>query len=449
VSIEDRVRAATRARTDLVRGVRPLEFPAEATAPVRRDRSRRWLNWGAPIAAAALVTALALTLALLRQAGGPPPGQVTPAASQTALTSIPRYYVTLAYTGSTSAQMEAVVGDDQTGKKLAVIRPSASQNFYGVTAAADDRTFVLMSYAPVQQVTTWYLLRLTPGAAHPTQLTELPIKSLAAHVNGLALSPDGRELAVMWLSATTATNGVTHLSIYSMSSGAPLGTWTTHAPNDNVIGGNANSEDLTWLDDDRRVDFRWADRVPATVTVKRPNGTIARVHTTIDKITIRALDVTAAGHDLLADSQLVMPMPASTAPASTLSEQPCTTSQVASSETLICGSSGFSDKSGEEVCSEVPPLFASYSTATGKQLKVLYRYQGECLNGLAEVLWTDPTGSHVVAFIGLALKGKVASTPAGNLFGVVADGHFTPLPALVTGTGWASDAANGEGGMAF
>ena len=449
MSIEDRVRAATRARTDLVGSVRPLEFPAEAPAPVRPDRSRRWLSWGAPIAAAALVTAVALTLALLRQAGGPPPGQVTPAASQTALTSIPRYYVTLAYTGSTSAQMEAVAADDQTGKELAVIRPSATQNFYGVTAAADDRTFVVMNYTGATQQTTWYRLRLTPGAARPFQLTKLPIKPVVAHINGLALSPDGRELAVMWLTATNATNGVTHLSIYSTSSGAPLGTWITHAPNDNVIGGNANSEDLTWLDNDRQVDFRWADQVPATVTVKRTNGTTARVHTTIDKITIRALDATAAGHDLLADSQLVMPMPAWTAATSTLSEQPCATSHVASSDTLICGSSGFSDKSGEEVCSEVPPVFASYSTATGKQLKVLYRYQGECLNGRGDVLWTDPTGSHVVAFIGLALKGKVASTPAGNLFGVVADGHFTPLPALVTGTGWASDAANGEGGMAF
>ena len=82
MSIEDRVRAATRARSDLVRSVRPLEFPAQAPAPARRDRSRRWLNWGAPIAAAALVTALALTLALLRQADGPQPGHVTPAASR-------------------------------------------------------------------------------------------------------------------------------------------------------------------------------------------------------------------------------------------------------------------------------------------------------------------------------------------------------------------------------
>ena len=174
MSIEDRVRAATRARTDLVRGVRPLEFPAEAPAQARRDRSRRWLSWGAPIAAAALVTALALTLALLRQADGPQPGQVTPAASQTALTSIPRYYVALADAFSANSQLKAVVGDDQTGRTVAVLNPSASQNFYGVTAAADDRTFVVMNYAAATQQTTWYLLRIAPGTAHPTQLSKAP-----------------------------------------------------------------------------------------------------------------------------------------------------------------------------------------------------------------------------------------------------------------------------------
>jgi hypothetical protein len=142
--------------------------------------------------------------------------------------------------------MAAVVGDDRTGRKVAACVPSADQNFYGVTAAADDRTLVVMNYEANQQETTWYLLRLTPGAAHPTRLTKLPMPPLAAHVNGLALSPDGRELAVMWRSATTETNEVTHLLVYSMASGAVLHAWTTKAVNDNSLGGNANSEGLSW-----------------------------------------------------------------------------------------------------------------------------------------------------------------------------------------------------------
>ncbi len=103
MSIEDRVRAATRARTALVRDIRPLEFPDELPARARRTRrARRWLNWGAPIAAAALVTALALILVMLRQADGPQPGPAAPAPGASAASaagSIPRYYVALAYTG--------------------------------------------------------------------------------------------------------------------------------------------------------------------------------------------------------------------------------------------------------------------------------------------------------------------------------------------------------------
>jgi hypothetical protein len=142
-----------------------------------------------------------------------------------------------------------------------------------VTAAADDRTFVLANYSAAEKETTWYLLRITPGAAHPAQLTKLPIKPLAAQVNGLALSPDGRELAVMWRTATTPTNAVTQLAVYSLSSGAALHTWNTPVPNNNMLGVGANGVDLTWVNGDRNVDFLWS---------------------VSDKPTIRALDVTAA-----------------------------------------------------------------------------------------------------------------------------------------------------------
>lgn len=434
MSIEDRVRAATRARTALVRDIRPLEFPEDLPEPARRTSgTRRWLNWGVPVAAAALVTALALALALLRQAGGPQPAPAVPAASQTAAASIPRYYVALAYTGSTSAQMEAVVGDDQTGRRVAVIPPFAGQNFYGVTAAADDRTFVLVNSPVGQHVTTWYLLRLTPGAARPVQLTKLPIKPLAAVVDGLALSPDGRELAVMWRTGTTAASAVTRLSVYSLSSGAVLGTWRTHPPQDDLVFGGANAEDLSWVNGGRSIDFKW------TVKVRGAPQSY--------KFTVRTLDVTAAGHDLLADSRLVMQAPARVKTTSTTSTAPCATWLAASRGTVICGANGGSDISGAEGCAHAPPSFVSYSAATGKPLKVLYRYRGQCLNGQSLVLWTDPAGRHVIAFLLLALKGKPAS--AGDLFGVITAGHFTSLPPLVTGTGSATGAADGRGGIAF
>ena len=428
MSIEDRVRAATRARTTLVRDIRPLEFP-ELPARARRTRARRWLTWGAPIGAAALVTALALVLVMLRQADGPQPSPATPASGASAAASIPRYYVALAQTDSTGSQLKAVVGDDRTGRTVAVLNPSLSQNFYGVTGAADDRTFVVMNYTGTTKQTTWYLLRLTPGAARPTQLTKLPIKPLVAHVAGLALSPDGRELAVMWRTATTQTNAVTYLAVYSMSSGAVLHTWITKGDNINAIGGGANGEALAWVGGDRSLDFGWVVFSGGA----HPSSTN----------TVRRIDVTAPGSDLLADSRIAMRLPRTVMPTKTTFSRPCSREVTASDGTVVCGTSSFSDVSFQEVCSTVPPAFVTYSGTTGKRLKVLYTYHGQCLEAQATPVWTDPAGSHVIAFLLLSEKG--VKTSATDKFGLIADGHFTPLPKLVVGDGDAID----QGGLAF
>jgi hypothetical protein len=425
MSVEDRLRATNQAVTGAMHPVRPLDLSSELS-PGRG--TRRWRNWGVPVAVVAVVAALALVLVMLNQGVAANSGPA-PAVSNAPATALPRYYVQLAYTTSQSNPMEAVVGDDHTGRKLAVIAPGADQNFYGVTAAADDRTFVVMNYEATQQETTWYLLRLTPGAAHPAQLTKLAMQPLAAHVNGLALSPDGRELAVMWRSATTETNEVTHLLVYSMATGAVRHSWTTKAVNLNSLGGNANSEGLSWVDGDRSLDFRWV----ATATKKMEPG----------KITVRAINVTGAGHDLLADSRLVVQLPPFVTVTRTTYSSPCDNSLTAGNGTVVCGRTGGSDVSGEEACHVVPPEFVSYAGTTGKQLKVLYQYPGQCLNGQSEVLWTDSTGRQLIVFLLLAELGVKAS--ASNLLGVVTGGHFTPLPALAIPSG----AAENVGGIAF
>jgi len=433
MSAEDRLRAAARARTDLITGVRPLELPHEIPARVRHSRpASRWLSWGAPVAAAAVVTAVALALVLLRQAGGPQSRPSAPASGSTAAASIPRYYVELADVGSTSDQMKAIVGDDHNGRLIADLHPTASQNFYGVTAAADDRTFVVMSYDNLNPQTTWYLLRIAPYTAHPATLTKLPIKPVFAHVSGLALSPDGRELAIMYRTATTATNAKTFLTVYSMSSGAALNTWRMNGPQNDIIGQDGNGVGLTWVDGDRTVDFLWS--VPARETA--PGKFIP------GKKTLRALDVTAVGHDLMADSRQVMEFPAwvTNKQARTWTE-PCANVLPARDGTVVCGSAGGSNVSG--VAAKVPQSYAGYSAATGKPLHVIYRSDGPVLSANYQVLWTDPAGSHAIAHLLIALKG--VKVPGGNKFGVVGGGRFTPLPPLIDPGG----AVDNPGGIAF
>jgi len=417
VTIEERLRATNQAVADAMRPVRPLELPGEQPARVPAGRrSRRWLSWGAPLAAAALVAAVAVSLALVRQAEGPPPVTPTPATSGSAtpLASIPRYYVALAGVGrSRPGVLKAVVGDEQTGRTVAVLNPSAGQNFYGVTGAADDRTFVVTSYAGTE--TTWYLLRLTPGAANPAQLTRLPIKPVAARVAGLALSPDGRELAVMWRTGTTQANAVTYLAVYSMTSGAALRTWITRGDNMNAIGGAANEQGLSWVNGDEGIDFRWS-------VLKDGTG----IYTTL----IRRIDVTAPGGDLLADSRVAVRLPNTVAVTKTTRSWPCYTSLTAGNGTVVCGTLS-TGNSFQEVCSTVPPSFVTYSGTTGKRLKVLYQYHGQCLYAVSVVVWTDPTASRVIAFLALSEKG--INMAATDQFGVITDGRFTPLPKQVVG----------------
>ena len=436
MSVEERLRGATRARADLVRDIRPLELPDELPArggrfrlPRGGHRSRRWLSWGAPLAAAAVVALVATLLVVLRQA--PETGPVSPASPSTSpfAAAIPRYYVALAGAGGAPARMKAVVGDDQTGRTVAQLIPSASQNFYGVTGAADDRTFVVTNYTAATEQTTWYLLRLNPGAAQPTQLTELPIKPVAAHVAGLALSPDGRELAVMWRSATTQVNAVTYLAVYSMATGAALHTWITRGDNYNAIAGGANGEGLSWVGGERSIDFRW------TVANSGANGGFTN--------TVRRIDVAAAGADLLASSRVAVKLPPTTTPVKSAFSEPCDTSITAANGTVVCGTTTYSAVSYKEVCSTLPPSFVTYSGTTGKQTGVLYRYHGQCLAAGVMPVWADPTASHVIAFLLRSVKGvKVSAT---DDFGLVTAGHFTLLPKLVVGLGDAADA----GGLAF
>jgi hypothetical protein len=286
---------------------------------------------------------------------------------------------------------------------------------------------VLASYA--SQESTWYLLRIAPGTAHPTQLTKLPIPPVAARVAGLALSPDGRELAVMWRSSPRANSAVS-LAVYSMSSGAVLHTWITRGDDINAAADGANEEALAWVDGDRSLDFRWSVYVGGF-----GNGTDM----------IRTIDVTAPGSDLLADSRVAVQAPfyVTADKTKTRNSRPCPSEVTASDGTVVCGTISSATISFEEVCSTVPPSFVTYSGTTGKQLKVLYRWHGQCLFAAAVPLWTDSGGRHVIASLGLSEKG--IKTSLTGKFGLVADGQFTSLPKLAPDGG----ANLGPGGLAF
>ena len=193
-SVEDRMHAAMSAAADLaareIPAAPPLRLPPETARGARRARPpRRWIRWTVPLAAAAAVIALAVSLALIKDIQN---GSMVPPnpATTTGPGGIPRYYVALkqlaTYTDVVVPPAGIVVGDSLTGGTLATFAPPARTTFASVTAAADDRTFVVFavtsstgSFASKARTTLtgrWYQVRLAPGAARPARLTRLPVK---------------------------------------------------------------------------------------------------------------------------------------------------------------------------------------------------------------------------------------------------------------------------------
>jgi hypothetical protein len=413
--------------------------PSPALPGRRFGRWRGWGSWLIPLAAAVAVIAVAATLVSVRDASGPRPASpapsgprpTAPAPAPLPAGSVPRYYVAV-QPGVDAGGGEAnvgevntvVVGDDRTGKPLATLKPPRGDTFDGVTGAADDRTFVLdvrsvPSPMGAQDVSyAWYLLRITPGAADPVRLTRLPITGRLedAVIHGLALSPDGSTLAVMFMPnmAGAGTPGPITLRTWAVPTGKPLRVWTGSRPDGLVCFTCNNTVDLTWLDNGRTLAFRYPEEV-------LPQA-------------IRTLDLSRPGSDLDTDSQAGFPISAA-------DDSDCVDGLLSpDGRTVLCGTTG--GPNARYGCAAYGAQFNAYSSATRKLERVLYRYRGSCAYASSSFVWA---GSETVA-IGLlqlytsdapgsetitnGTSSTTRSVPQWNdelIFGVVSAGKFTRL----------------------
>ena len=349
MTVEDRLREAGRTVSEQVRDLprstcllsRPRAAPGRAPC-CRWPGTGRWLI---PMAAAAAVVAVAVTLVAVKN---PPrathnsqcgPGRVTfdrgsrVELGRVAVTSLvdpealPGYFVAISgleIMGPMSAGQSGpakapkpdsvIVGETLTGQRLATISPPAGSTFAGVTGAADDRTFVLDSvqlaagtpFLSATQPRTWYLLRIRPGASPVQTLTPLhfPVPD-GADVIGVALSPDGSKLAVLYQVAAGNDAGFPYsgpftLAIYSVATGAVLRSWTGTDPYHGSYGYGSDGlpdpdGNLTWTSDGQRLAFAYRSS-------KRPNSSLY----------LREVDLAGQGGDLFADSAVVATIAVST-----------------------------------------------------------------------------------------------------------------------------------------
>src|SRR5260370_94917 len=160
-TIEERIRAATRAAADTVPpdSVPPLELPEGGPARFRRGHARRAGTaggaWRAPAAGATAMIVTAVSVAAVSRtprttaaAPGPTaagPGSLTagpPASSYVASGQVPPYYVAITSHGNPNLNPSyAVVQETVSGKTLATITPSVpGGTIRARTPAAHDRT---------------------------------------------------------------------------------------------------------------------------------------------------------------------------------------------------------------------------------------------------------------------------------------------------------------------
>ncbi len=459
-TLEERVRAATRAAADTVTpdSVPPLVLPAGDPARSRggsRSSASVWSRRLAPLGAALAVVAVAIAMVTLGQTvrhsaapPGPalsPPGPVKagPAiASYAAAGEVPPYYVSIESHGNPNFNPSyAVVRATATGAALSTILAPGAGTIVAATAAADDRTFILdeQPWVPPQsranqffEPRTFVLFRLD-ASGQPGALTRLPESVPGGELmTGFAISPDAGQLAIaVEPDNVKADPNLLQIRVYSLGTGAAR-TWSA----DGTIGFAADdARSLSWTDDEGTLAFDWTGNGPG-------------VH-----VGVRLLDLRSGGGDLLADSRQAVslvdqapdatptpsaspaqatPTPsASITPVPSLSAEAQPTCQLDSIITpdgtsIICGAIAAIDSfvvptpnGGVALQRGAETEFFEFSAATGSVTRILGRFMFRHVGALAvDVLWSNASGSVLIGVIPDAGAGRV---------GVISGDEFTPL----------------------
>jgi hypothetical protein len=391
----------------------------------QRRAARRWRTWGAPLAAAAIVIALAVVLVVVRNV--PNGGRVTPvvpancalpgvtrvthAIAAPSVDGVPPYYVeVVACAGKSTSRSVLLVGDTFTGKVLATVAPPAGTSFQSVSAAADDRTFAVFATpagAGPKVAGWWYLLRLAPGTSSPARLTRIPVKPLA-DVAETELSGSGQELAV-GLASDEA--GTPWLGVYSVATGRLLRSWSSHgAPPFRIEGwgtaffqgasGNPQSSALTWVQGDQAIMF-WAVASGGAADLRR-------------------LDLAGHGSDIVKDSQVIW---------STAHHECDGFSEVsADGKTVICPViSQASGKANSTV------RWLAYSVTAPAAPAVRYQVPVDTRGLSVSNPWVSASGTAMIVEWFTYPPSNGAPKIAG--FGLVSNGMFTPLRSPSTSNG--------------
>ena len=451
-TIEDEIRDTLRSEAARLREVRPLDLPA-ALAPREPQagpgtlRAWRWRAWLVPAAAAAAVVLVAAALVTLKSLSNG--HTAAPAASPSPIAgpglgadAVPRYYVELGTARSVGAKgnWAIIVGDEQARKSIAtyLLPPGQVLTNAAVSGAADDRTFVVSASTPpavrgtnpgktpVQEAATWYLVRISPGAAEPVRVTRLPMPALPANadVRETALSGDGTELAVLSvkIGESRTVGAPLTLQVYSVATGRLQHSWP--AGIDETQANRTPISDLSWVGD-------------STVG-------FAVTYTPEVREEVRTLDVSASGGSLLADSRVVWSqyVPASRLTAqekaTILALEPATHAcdtpfLTGDGQAVVCGNSTYSARDRR-----LSAVWLAYPLATPTRPRVLGSVQEprdvSAFDGSIGVDWTNRSGTEIIGSWNTTVITGPSDNPVSattNYEGYIGNGTVKTFPYIL------------------
>jgi hypothetical protein len=410
-SIEDSLRGAFREIADEVPAdsVPPLILPArrrrswltrQPAPPAAAARARAWAAVTSSAVMVAVVVGAAASLGSVLHGRGSGDdlsalGARAPATPVARLTSaVPRYYVALTLAAGLSRvksrpRASAVVRSTATGATIATVRPPRPYDtFTMVTAARDDRTFVLVAERfPAAPAERLFVLHIRPARRTPAsraQLAALPVSDLAKGTQtwDLALSPDGRQLA-----AAVGPDFPRELQVLDLATGAQR-AWagSPQCPGCGVTGyGTASGNGgLSWSADGRTLAIAGAGSV-------------------------RLLNTAAPGADLMTDSRpvseaLIKALPDWREVVLTPDEQ-----ALVAVRQITTKARGDGVRTSQELI--------RLSATTGRPTAVLNELPVR-EGSFEQVLWTSASGQTLI----------VTGTDGGTSAGILQDHHYTPIP---------------------
>jgi hypothetical protein len=431
---EDRVRQALREAAEDISwtDVPQLRLPDRAGRGRLARGWRGWPPWLTPLAAAAAVAAV--LAAALTLTGGPDRSSPRQTGQDTMLASAPRYYIVLPDTGRSrwldqlkqARRQKAQIRATATGRVVAEITPPPDSAFTMVATASGVGRYVLAAQRTVVQLegNVWYLRLVGPirfyklrmsSSGQVSALSPLPFPALPADadLSGLALTPDGRKLAVAL--RTGGPRPGPEIQVDTLATGAQrVWTWPGAQLVAESLGGTGSA--LSWAADDSTLAF-----------LRQIDG----------QCRVRLLDTTAPGSSLAASRLALSLNETGNATSRRFSHGRAVNNAVTSSALLTPDGSKIVVATVTQTMHPLTSEFAftEFSSRTGKVVAVLgrWRFVRRWPQQEQAVLWTNADGSTLLVLAhrpGVTLR-PASPSPGASFaveFGVLHGDRYTPLP---------------------